>query len=124
MRPPPTLSAWQPPQGPGVRLDGGYENGETIPGIDETKPWTNHQATLARELPKSLVVMGGGPTGCEMAQVYARFEVPTTIVQSGERLMPTDHPRNAEAVTDGLHGLELVRTIAAPAVTHLKFARR
>ena len=29
---PGTLTAWQPPQGPGVRLDGGYENGETIPG--------------------------------------------------------------------------------------------
>jgi acetyl-CoA/propionyl-CoA carboxylase biotin carboxyl carrier protein len=29
---PGTLSAWQPPHGPGVRLDGGYENGETIPG--------------------------------------------------------------------------------------------
>jgi acetyl-CoA/propionyl-CoA carboxylase biotin carboxyl carrier protein len=29
---PGTLSAWQPPQGPGVRLDGGYENGETVPG--------------------------------------------------------------------------------------------
>ena len=29
---PGTLSAWSPPQGPGVRLDGGYENGETIPG--------------------------------------------------------------------------------------------
>jgi acetyl-CoA/propionyl-CoA carboxylase, biotin carboxylase, biotin carboxyl carrier protein len=29
---PGTLSAWHPPQGPGVRLDGGYENGETVPG--------------------------------------------------------------------------------------------
>ena len=29
---PGTLSAWSPPQGPGVRIDGGYENGETIPG--------------------------------------------------------------------------------------------
>jgi acetyl-CoA/propionyl-CoA carboxylase biotin carboxyl carrier protein len=29
---PGTLSAWSPPQGPGVRLDGGYENGETVPG--------------------------------------------------------------------------------------------
>ena len=29
---PGTLTAWQPPQGPGVRLDGGYENGETVPG--------------------------------------------------------------------------------------------
>ena len=73
-----------------------------IPGLDETEPWTNYQATLARELPKSLLVLGGGPTGCEMAQVYARFGVPTTIVQSGDRLMPTDHPRNATAVTEGL----------------------
>jgi pyruvate/2-oxoglutarate dehydrogenase complex dihydrolipoamide dehydrogenase (E3) component len=91
-----------------------------IPGIDETKPWTNHEATLARDLPKSLIVLGGGPTGCEMAQVYARFEVPTTIVQSGDRLMPTDHPRNAEAVTDGLRasGIDVrlgVRAVAARA---------
>ena len=30
---PGTLSAWSPPQGPGIRLDGGYENGETVPGL-------------------------------------------------------------------------------------------
>jgi pyruvate/2-oxoglutarate dehydrogenase complex dihydrolipoamide dehydrogenase (E3) component len=73
-----------------------------LPGLDKIKLWTNREATLATELPKSLLVLGGGPTGCEMAQVYARFGVPTTIVQSGDRLMPTDHPRNAEAVSDGL----------------------
>ena len=60
--------------------------------------WTNEQATLARELPRSLLVLGGGPTGCELAQVYARFGVPTTIVQSGPRLSPTDHPRNADVI--------------------------
>jgi pyruvate/2-oxoglutarate dehydrogenase complex dihydrolipoamide dehydrogenase (E3) component len=69
-----------------------------IPGLDEIEVWTNRQATLARNLPKSLLVLGGGPTGCELAQVYARFGVRTTIVQSGDRLMPTDHPRNSEAV--------------------------
>ena len=73
-----------------------------LPGLEGIHVWSNREATLARELPKSLLVLGGGPTGCEMAQVFARFGVPTTIVQSGERLMPTDHPRNAEAVTDGL----------------------
>ena len=69
-----------------------------VPGLDEIDVWTNRNATLARELPKSLLVLGGGPTGCELAQVYARFGVPTTIVQSGDRLMPTDHPRNSEAI--------------------------
>ncbi len=69
-----------------------------IEGLAAVKPWTNREATLARELPASLLVLGGGPTGCEIAQVYARFGVPVTIVQSGPRLVPTDHPRNAEAV--------------------------
>ena len=69
-----------------------------LDGIETIPYWTNRQATLARELPRSLLVLGGGPTGCELAQVYARFGVPTTIVQSGPRLAPTDHPRNSEAI--------------------------
>jgi pyruvate/2-oxoglutarate dehydrogenase complex dihydrolipoamide dehydrogenase (E3) component len=73
-----------------------------IEGLDEVASWTNREATLARELPRSLVVLGGGPTGCELAQVYVRFGVPTTIVQSGPRLAPTDHPRNSEAVRAAL----------------------
>ena len=73
-----------------------------IEGLDKTRIWTNREATLTRELPKSLLVLGGGPTGCELAQVFVRFGVPTTIVQSGPRLMPSDHPRNAEAVEAGL----------------------
>ncbi len=73
-----------------------------VEGIEQVPVWTNREATLSRELPASLLVLGGGPTGCELAQVYARFGVPTTIVQSGPRLMPTDHPRNAEAVAEAL----------------------
>ena len=75
-----------------------------IAGIDDIDVWTNEQATLTRELPRSLLVLGGGPTGCELAQVYARFGVPTTIVQSGPRLAPTDHPRNSEVVRATLEG--------------------
>jgi pyruvate/2-oxoglutarate dehydrogenase complex dihydrolipoamide dehydrogenase (E3) component len=69
-----------------------------LPGLDTVPTWTNREATLTRELPESLLVLGGGPTGCELAQVYARFGVPVTIVQSGDRLMPTDHPRNSETM--------------------------
>jgi pyruvate/2-oxoglutarate dehydrogenase complex dihydrolipoamide dehydrogenase (E3) component len=73
-----------------------------VAGLDAVPYWTNREATLARELPKSLLVLGGGPTGCELAQAYARFGVPVTIVQSGERLTPTDHPRNSAVITDAL----------------------
>jgi pyruvate/2-oxoglutarate dehydrogenase complex dihydrolipoamide dehydrogenase (E3) component len=99
---------------------GSFSKVPTIPGLEATEPWTNRQATLARELPKSLLVLGGGPTGCEMAQVYARFGVPTTVVQSGDRLAPTDHPRNSAAVADALRasGVDVrlgVRAVAARA---------
>ena len=73
-----------------------------IDGLDEIPVWTNREATLARELPRSLLVLGGGPTGCELAQVYVRFGVPTTIVQSGPRLAPTDHPRSSDVVRKAL----------------------
>jgi pyruvate/2-oxoglutarate dehydrogenase complex dihydrolipoamide dehydrogenase (E3) component len=73
-----------------------------IPGLEQARPWTNREATLARELPASLLVLGGGPSGCELAQAFARFGVPVTIVQSGNRLAPTDHPRNSAAIADGL----------------------
>ncbi|TAK00273.1 MAG: NAD(P)/FAD-dependent oxidoreductase [Chloroflexota bacterium] len=73
-----------------------------IPGLEAIATWTNEHATLARELPRSLLVLGGGPTGCELAQVYARFGVPTSIVQSGPRLAPTDHPRNSAVIAEAL----------------------
>jgi pyruvate/2-oxoglutarate dehydrogenase complex dihydrolipoamide dehydrogenase (E3) component len=89
-------------------------------GLDGVRTWTNREATLARELPKSLLVLGGGPTGCELAQVYVRFGVPVTIVQSGDRLMPTEHPRNSETVAqllrrDGVDVRLGVRATAARA---------
>lgn len=73
-----------------------------IEGIEGVRTWTNREATGARELPASLLVLGGGPTGVELAQVYARFGVPTVVVQSGARLIPTDHPRNSEAALRAL----------------------
>ncbi len=92
-----------------------------IEGIERVRTWTNRDATGARELPASLLVLGGGPTGVELAQVYARFGVPTAIVQSGARLIPTDHPRNAEAALKALRrdgvtvrlGVRAVRAEAA-----------
>ncbi len=74
----------------------------SIDGIETIRMWTNKEATATRELPRSLVVLGGGPTGVELAQVFARYGVPTSIVQSGPRLIPSDHPRNAEAAKRAL----------------------
>jgi len=99
---------------------GSFSRVPSLPGLESIRVWTNREATLARALPRSLLVLGGGPTGCELAQAYARFGVPTTIVQSGDRLMPTDHPRNSQVVTEALRedGVDVrlkVRAMAAHA---------
>jgi pyruvate/2-oxoglutarate dehydrogenase complex dihydrolipoamide dehydrogenase (E3) component len=99
---------------------GSHSKRPAMPGLEAINVWTNREATLARELPRSLLVLGGGPTGCELAQAYVRFGVPVTIVQSGDRLMPTDHPRNSAVVTaalqeDGVVVRLRVRAIAARA---------
>jgi pyruvate/2-oxoglutarate dehydrogenase complex dihydrolipoamide dehydrogenase (E3) component len=81
---------------------GSFSTVPDIPGLAEASPWTNEQATLARELPRSLVVLGGGPSGCELAQVYARFGVPTSLVHSHQLLAAQMHPRNAEVLRTAL----------------------
>ena len=82
-----------------------------IAGLETIRPWTNREATSTRELPRSLVVLGAGPSGVELAQVYARYGVPTILVASRDRVLPRDHPRNSEALAAGLRrdGVE-VRT--------------
>jgi dihydrolipoamide dehydrogenase len=73
-----------------------------LPGIESIEPWTNREATSTRELPRSLAILGGGPTGVEMAQVFARYGVPVTLVHSEARLNHRDHPRNSDALAAAL----------------------
>jgi len=73
-----------------------------IDGLEAIVPWTNREATSTRELPTSLLILGAGPTGVEMAQVFARYGVRTTLVASQPRVNPKDHPRNSAAVEEAL----------------------
>ncbi len=73
-----------------------------IPGLEAITPWTNREATSARTLPRSLVVLGAGPGGVELAQIYARYGVHTALIASRDRVLPKDHPRNSEALAAGL----------------------
>ena len=73
-----------------------------IPGLAEAKPWTNVEGTGTRELPRSLVILGGGPTGVELAQVYARYGVPVTLVHPRDRIHDKEHPRSTELLQQAL----------------------
>ncbi|NQU38124.1 MAG: FAD-dependent oxidoreductase, partial [Actinobacteria bacterium] len=52
-----------------------------IPGLAGTPFWTNREAIAATEAPSSLIVVGGGAIGAELAQVFARFGTAVTIVE-------------------------------------------
>ncbi|MES9965846.1 MAG: FAD-dependent oxidoreductase [Sedimenticola sp.] len=58
-----------------------------IEGIDQVDYLTSDNLWELRELPKRLVVLGGGPIGCELAQSFARFGSEVTIVEMAPRLM-------------------------------------
>jgi pyruvate/2-oxoglutarate dehydrogenase complex dihydrolipoamide dehydrogenase (E3) component len=73
-----------------------------LPGLAETQAWTNRDATSTRELPASLAILGGGPTGVELAQVYARYGVPTTLIHPRPRINDRDHPRSSELLARAL----------------------
>jgi pyruvate/2-oxoglutarate dehydrogenase complex dihydrolipoamide dehydrogenase (E3) component len=59
-----------------------------IEGLDSVQPWLSREGTSASEIPESLIVVGGGAVGCELAQFYGRLGTHVTIVQSGGYLLP------------------------------------
>jgi len=91
-----------------------------IPGLAGTPFWTNHEAIEADELPGSLVVLGGGAIGLELAQVYARFGVAVTVVEAADRLLPLEEPESSELVAGALaaDGVAIRTGVAASRVGH------
>jgi pyruvate/2-oxoglutarate dehydrogenase complex dihydrolipoamide dehydrogenase (E3) component len=69
-----------------------------IDGLAEIESWTTREATSAHEVPSSLIVMGGGVAGCELAQLYRRLGSEVTLVQRGERLIPRVDAEAAEVL--------------------------
>lgn len=80
-----------------------------IPGLADVDVLTNQTLFSLNELPASLVVVGGGPIGTEMAQTFARFGSRVTLVEAGPRILGGDDPRASEVVAAALRrdGVEL-----------------
>ena len=69
-----------------------------IPGIEDVDYWLSRDVIAATELPRSLIVIGGGSIGCELGQVLARFGVEVTIVEGKDRLLSAGEPEASEVV--------------------------
>lgn len=73
-----------------------------IDGLADLDYWTNHHAVQVEELPESLTILGGGPVGCELGQVFARFGVDVTIVEGEPRLLAREEPEVSALIAESL----------------------
>ncbi len=69
-----------------------------IDGLTGTPFWTNREAIEADELPESMIILGGGAIGCELAQVFGRFGTKVTVVEASERLLSLEEPESGDLI--------------------------
>lgn len=71
-----------------------------IEGLAGTPYWTNHEAIETERVPGSLIVLGGGAIGAELAQVFARFGAAVTVVEALDRLLPPEEPESGALLAE------------------------
>ncbi|NYD58823.1 pyruvate/2-oxoglutarate dehydrogenase complex dihydrolipoamide dehydrogenase (E3) component [Nocardioides marinisabuli] len=105
----------------GVVLNPGTRPAELpIEGLAGTPYWTNREAVQATELPGSLIVVGGGPIGAEMAQVFQRFGVRVTLLEAGPRILGPDEPEAAQVLEEVFveEGMRVMTGVEITSVSH------
>jgi len=80
-----------------------------IPGLDGLEFWTSREATSARAVPESLIVIGGGVVGSELAQAYCRLGARVTVVEVLDQLLGREDPAAARLLRETFEaeGIEL-----------------
>lgn len=73
-----------------------------IPGLDRVPLLTTESVFDLAEAPGSLVVLGGGAVGCELAQAFARLGVEVTLIETEPRVLPALDPEASEALSEAL----------------------
>ena len=73
-----------------------------IKGLESAPTWTSDEALSTPYRPRSVLIIGGGPVGCKLAQVFARFGTTTTLVEAGAQLAGREQPLVAQRLADVL----------------------
>jgi pyruvate/2-oxoglutarate dehydrogenase complex dihydrolipoamide dehydrogenase (E3) component len=89
-----------------------------IDGLREAEPWTNRDATTAKEVPGRLAILGGGVVGVEMAQAYNSLGAQVTLIEQADRLIAREEPFASDDVEQSLRekGVDVRLGVAATAV--------
>jgi pyruvate/2-oxoglutarate dehydrogenase complex dihydrolipoamide dehydrogenase (E3) component len=91
-----------------------------VDGLAGTPYWTNREAVHVEEAPESLVVLGGGNIGAELAQVFARTGARVTLLESAERILTAEEPEASALVTRVLReeGVDVRLGVTVDRVSH------
>lgn len=73
-----------------------------IPGLADVGAWSNREITTAEEVPESLLVLGGGVVGVEMAQAWAALGSRVIVIEAEPQLLPREEPYVGEELKDAL----------------------
>jgi pyruvate/2-oxoglutarate dehydrogenase complex dihydrolipoamide dehydrogenase (E3) component len=73
-----------------------------IDGLSDAHPWTNRELTTTKAVPASLVILGGGAVGAEMAQAWSTLGSEVTLIEASDRLLGREEPFAAEQVATSL----------------------
>jgi pyruvate/2-oxoglutarate dehydrogenase complex dihydrolipoamide dehydrogenase (E3) component len=90
-----------------------------IDGLDSVHAWNNRDATTSKQVPASMVVLGGGPVGSELAQAWSTLGTQVTLVEGEERLLPREEPFAGEQVAASLrdaYGIDVRTDVLAERV--------
>ncbi len=81
-----------------------------IEGIDNCGYITNESIFNIQEIPATLMILGGGPLGCELALAFSRLGSRVTIIQRGHQFLPREDPDAADIVAEVFHkeGIEIM----------------
>ena len=73
-----------------------------VEGLTDVPAWTSAEALTCPDLPRRLVVLGAGPVGCELAQIYAAFGSQVTLVEAEPHVLPGEAQFTSEILGDAL----------------------
>jgi len=91
-----------------------------VPGLEGTPYWTNREAIETEEVPSSLIILGGGPIGLELGQVFLRFGAEVTVVEMSDRLLPPEEPESSALIESVLaeEGMKVMTGVRVSQITH------
>lgn len=89
-----------------------------IPGLADVPYWTNRDAVRATSAPESMIVLGAGPIGVELAQAFSRFGTRVSVVEAADRLLPGEEPAASEVLANvfAAEGIEVLTGDGAASV--------